>query len=301
MEKTLNNHYTPSGEQIRPWIRYWARMFDFILFTALFVLTILIVDAIVGTHIGFLFTKNEYLLTATLLILHAFFEAFLLSSRGATFGKSLFKIRLRKSDGEKLSYKEALIRSFKVIVKGMAFGLPLLSLVTMSIAYANLGVNRTSWDEEGDFIVKHQIIGTQRLILTLLPVVAFMAFGVYTMMKPSISPHKKIQTYLENLVKVQGKNLPKMIDERTRLDSVKLNGMKVAYRYTLISPKLSEEEKQETRESFEKLKNAITKNNCKEKWWIYMLNNGAIMKHTYLFENNPSLIFTFELDNCPLI
>jgi len=116
-----------------------------------------------------------------LLFAYAFVESAMLASWGTTPGKALLRIRLRNSDGTKLSYADGLSRAFKVLIRGQGIGLPLVALFTQIHAYnrlTNQGV--TSWDEDGDFDVSHQVIGAWRTILTILILMAFaflMALG----------------------------------------------------------------------------------------------------------------------------
>jgi RDD family len=92
----------------------------------------------------------------------------MLSSWGTTPGKALSKIQLRCQNGSKLSYSQALNRSFLVAVKGLGLGLPLISLVTLVNSYNDLTKNgKTSWDRDGNFSVSHQIIGLIRGLILI--------------------------------------------------------------------------------------------------------------------------------------
>lgn len=165
---TLASQSEPSGEQVRPWVRYWARMLDFFLFSFLG-----------GLVLAFVYEPAlempDILFGILLLFAYALVEPAMLAGWGTTPGKALLRIRLRNSDGSKLSYADGLSRAFKVLIRGQGIGLPLVALFTQIYAYKRLTKQRiTSWDEEGDFDVSHQVIGTGRIILTLL---IFMAFA----------------------------------------------------------------------------------------------------------------------------
>lgn len=99
----------------------------------------------------------------------------MLSSWGTTPGKALSKIRLRCENGSRLSYSQALKRSFSVAVKGLGLGLPLISLFTLLNSYNDLTKKgKTSWDRDGNFSVSHQILGLSRGFVLTLSVISIL-------------------------------------------------------------------------------------------------------------------------------
>jgi len=159
--------YEPSGPQVRPWIRYWARGLDIFLFA-------LLTGLVLGVMGASILEISDTLLGLFILTAYVFAEPAMLAGWGTTPGKAILKIRLRKATGEKmLSYREALSRSFKVWVRGMGFGIPIVNLFTALHAYRRLkGSGITSWDEEGELQVSHQEISALRAILAFLIFVA---------------------------------------------------------------------------------------------------------------------------------
>ena len=151
--------------QIRPWIRYWARIID-ILFWALpagFILGILAPQFALSIEPG-----NDYLVGMVVLLMWVFVEPLCVMVFGTTPGKSLMRIRLVYNGGDKLTYSAALVRSLKVWWRGMGAGVPLVSLITLILAYQRLtGNQRTSWDAEGGFIVQHSKVGWPRALLAV--------------------------------------------------------------------------------------------------------------------------------------
>lgn len=170
----LAPEYMPSGEQIRPWVRYWARAVDFLLFCFLagIVLTFVYEPAL---------EMPDAVFSIMLLFAYVFIEPAMLSGWGTTPGKALFKVRLRNNDGSKLSYGNALSRAFKVWFRGEGIGIPIVTLFTHICAYNRLTKqNITSWDEDGNFTVNHQVIEAWRIIVAVLIFIAFaflIAFG----------------------------------------------------------------------------------------------------------------------------
>ena len=157
--------------QVRPWVRYWARMFD------------IYVAAVVGGIImgvvdprGFDQPGSDQLFAIIVIFLWVFVEPLFLSASGRTPGKWLFKTRVVPSSGGKLNYSAALSRSFKVWWRGLGIGFPVASLITLIVAHGKLTENGiTSWDKDDGFIVVHERIGWARVTLAL---VAFAVFFV---------------------------------------------------------------------------------------------------------------------------
>lgn len=131
----------------KPWRRFWARTLDTLL---------------LSLPVGFLFGLFFPQLTANTLksggelvigiLIFPFVmlcEASILGATGTTFGKWLLNIKLvRKKDGNNVNFPQALKRSILLWVKGLAFGLPLISLFSMGFAAGRIRRNRTaSWDD----------------------------------------------------------------------------------------------------------------------------------------------------------
>lgn len=93
---------------VRPWVRYWARMFDIYSFS--------VVGGIVLAIIApqFLEKQNEYALGMILIFAWVFVEALLLSSFQTTPGKWLFKTKVALTSGAHISFSQGLSRSLKV-------------------------------------------------------------------------------------------------------------------------------------------------------------------------------------------
>lgn len=151
-----------SGPQIRPWVRYWARTMDIFLWSFLFGIPLVLIYPPA-------LELNDILWGILILFAYMPVESIMLSSWGTTPGKALLRIRLRKLTGNKLTYAEALTRSFNVGVKGMGIGIPLIALITLIAAYKNLTKNRiTTWDKDGNSHVSHKTVGAIRIIVTIL-------------------------------------------------------------------------------------------------------------------------------------
>jgi hypothetical protein len=155
--------------QIRPWTRFWARLFDIYVFSFIF-----------GIISVFLFSpriadKGQELLFGMLaLFVWAFVEPAFLASFGTTPDKWLMRIKLTVRDGS-ISYGRALARSLKVWWRGLGVGFPLVALFTMAIGAGRLRKNGiTSWDKEGGFVVTHERVGWLRGLGMALIMFAFL-------------------------------------------------------------------------------------------------------------------------------
>jgi len=160
--------YEPSGSQTRPWLRWAARIFDFFLLSFL-----------VGIVLALIYPSAlnipDIALAIMLISVYFFVEPIMLCSWGTTPGRALFKIRLRRQNGRKLSYLEALSRSVSVWIKGFGLGIPLVSLFTLLNSYNRLTKDGiTSWDRDGSFSVSHQVIGPLRTIVIVLLFLLFL-------------------------------------------------------------------------------------------------------------------------------
>jgi uncharacterized RDD family membrane protein YckC len=179
---TQENPATPPTQQkpvTRRWVRFWARMFDMYLFylAAGILLAMIAPQALM---------MNDLALGLVLLCAWVFVESWLLSTFQTTLGKWLLKTRIALASGEPITYSKAQARSLKVWIRGLAIGVPLLSLVTLimsSISIERDGI--TSWDKEEGFIVTHEKIGAVRVLAAML----FFGFCLLLMYLSERAPH----------------------------------------------------------------------------------------------------------------
>ena len=134
--------------EIRPWIRFWARMIDYTL------LVIVLWAFYKPKTIDSVFEK-----LILLRLYYIFVEALMLSSWGTTPGKVLLGVKIRKENGTKLNYPEALTRSFRVWWCGDGLGIPFVALIAYLYAYCRIVRDgKTSWDRDGKLVVSHQAL-----------------------------------------------------------------------------------------------------------------------------------------------
>ena len=160
--------------QVRPWVRYWARMFDIYL-------TGLVLGVVLGIFSPHVLNVpgSTILLGLAILLMWVFIESLLLSSLGVTPGKWLLNIRLVPPSGERASFTTALSRSVKVWWRGLGVGLPIISIVTLVIARADLKeTGSTTWDKDTGFAVVHGRIGLLRAMVVVVSFCLFIALVI---------------------------------------------------------------------------------------------------------------------------
>ncbi|MFZ2187797.1 MAG: RDD family protein [Candidatus Moraniibacteriota bacterium] len=153
---------------VRPWIRYWARSLDVIVFSLIF-------GVFLGIFIPSLLETSDTFLTLLILFVWIFAEAALLNTWGTTPGKWLLRVNLKSPEGSKLEFSKALNRSFAVWFRGLGLGIPIVSLFTLSSAYSYLNKEgATTWDKDGHFTVTHEKIGFIRATVAIIIVIIFL-------------------------------------------------------------------------------------------------------------------------------
>ncbi len=163
---------------IRPWVRYWARIFDLSLFSLIFFFMLGIVLGIIDTISpnGKILNLLEALLEANYLILHMvccfiwiFVESLFLRFLGTTPGKTFLRVQLNTKNGNKINFRSALRRSLLVWYYGLGIGFPLVTIATLYSSYHDLTHKKiTVWDEKAGFIITHKEIGIIRASLATI-------------------------------------------------------------------------------------------------------------------------------------
>lgn len=161
-------------KKVRPWVRYWARMFDIYAF----ILAAGIMLGILSS--GFIAKLNAYVLGMILVFAWVFVEALLLSTFQATPGKWLFKTKVSLTSGVPMNFSQALSRSLRVWWRGLGIGFAPVSLFTLITAHLRLTTHGiTSWDKDGGFMVKHEKVGAWRVLTAI-------AFFIFVLMVSAI-------------------------------------------------------------------------------------------------------------------
>lgn len=168
-------------EPARPFIRFWARMFDY---TMVSVVVFLLTDYVVpqqqpGEAIADFITryfeetrKPEAIAMATTLFLALFawhgVEAMLIHVFGATPGKALFGIRIVTIEGTRLPWLLSLGRAFYVYVLGVGFyQLPFILIGMVFSFFRMTTTGLCLWDQHLKTRVEHAPLGLVRIMLAI--------------------------------------------------------------------------------------------------------------------------------------
>lgn len=149
--------------QVRPWVRFWARIFDVYVFTSVVFAAMLIVAPQLHAKL------NEWVILIVLGFMWLFVESLLLSTVQTTPGKWLLKTKIALVSAAPISYAQALSRSLNVWLRGFGAGIPIVSIIAMIISNRRLITDGlTSWDRDGRFSVSHERIGIPRVLVTIV-------------------------------------------------------------------------------------------------------------------------------------
>lgn len=188
VQETLSHAITQQNEikkettsQVRPWVRFFARYTDyiFLLFFMGFVAGLASLFGLISQEsFDSFLNMSDISQFMVALFMWIFIEPIFLSSWGTTPGKWLFKTIVRTSEGKKLKLSQAFGRSTSVWLKGYAIGIPLLSFITLLIAYDTITNNGSaSWDK-GNFVVLHERIGALRIAVIIFIYIAIILMAV---------------------------------------------------------------------------------------------------------------------------
>jgi uncharacterized RDD family membrane protein YckC len=172
------------------WARWLARSLDGLLLTPAVFLAFGVLGVLVElgrAPIAILDWMEQPILAAIIelaafFVLMALWEPLFISNARTTPGKWLMGIRVRRTDGAKLSYLRALNRFIRVWFVGMAAGIPLLSLIAMLIARGRLTTDGAAvWDEQLDCTVEHRkrhpLVWTLLIVIVVGTTITFRVLG----------------------------------------------------------------------------------------------------------------------------
>lgn len=182
-----NSRWTDTSPH--PWRRYFARMID---------------NAVIGTAtwvvlgvLGYSFVPEQMLQLQALtdgpggmfvnvvLTLAAALpgNALILGLTGVSIGKWLFGVKVVRPDGRPIGVVAAFVRELQVWVRGLAAGIPLVSLFTLVASYQSLEEKRRApWDRPSERVVVYRSVGILSTILMTVVVIGWFALMVFSRM-----------------------------------------------------------------------------------------------------------------------
>ena len=165
----MKDSYIKAQHSVRPWVRFWSRHLDIIIFS-------FVIGFFWDIFMSSLLDLPAFYLGLLVLFVWVFVESDLLSIWGTTPGKWLLRVELKHANGNRPKFSAALKRSFAVWLKGLGLGLPIVSLFTLAVSYGRLTrEGTTSWDKDGHFTVTHKKVG---VIRTIVAIAIFVGFSV---------------------------------------------------------------------------------------------------------------------------
>jgi len=154
-----------------PWRRYGARLLDISINGSLGVFLLAIGWYSIAPYSADEFFNNLNPIVDTILtvLVSTLISGFLIGFSGSSIGKWVFGIRVTSADGRPIGIKAGIFRDLTIWMKGLAFGIPLFSLITLYISYSKLkNEGSTSWDADGSYVVTHRPNGTKQYILNAI-------------------------------------------------------------------------------------------------------------------------------------
>ena len=177
-----------------PWHRYFARGLDFSVYALLW--------SLIETYLLNWYPQKNAIISAIMgMVLMLLIEPLLITSFQTTLGKWVFGIRLKKEDGKKFLYGEALERTRTVLVHGMLLGIPLVGWVTMwdhKQYYETNGY--VDWDKGIDYRFEERSVG-QLVLLYIGVVVVLEGCGWLTERQATLPNHRgglSIEAFADN-------------------------------------------------------------------------------------------------------
>lgn len=163
-----------------PWRRFFAREIDLTLNSLLWSAFLTLVigvniseDFLVDALLSFLLlsTTGSLFITNVIVLL---VEPLFLTFTGTTPGKFCFGLRVTAVDGKRLSYREALRRTWDVLRKGYGFFIPIYWIIRMYKSYKACKNDETLYWEEDSVLS----LNKGRLPLGICVTIAFIPFSV---------------------------------------------------------------------------------------------------------------------------
>lgn len=115
-----------------PWRRYFARSLDLLFYSIIWYVFLALV---MGVNITARSAGENILDNIVALLVMLLVEPVLLALFGTTPGKWILGLRVTDNEGERLTFGEALVRTWKVCLHGMGLGIPIWSIVRLWRSY----------------------------------------------------------------------------------------------------------------------------------------------------------------------
>ncbi|WP_110953925.1 RDD family protein [Anaerosinus massiliensis] len=153
-------------QQLKPWVRFWVRNFDFIIFF-LFIRMILWNGLMCIENYPFI----RLLIIGVCIIL---VESMFISFFGKTPGKWIGNIKVKNCKGDNPTFNQALRRTLLVWIKGVFLYIPFVSFIAMWVSKNSLiKTGNTYWDEVCRTNVEYSVLPIWRYTIMIMIVIVF--------------------------------------------------------------------------------------------------------------------------------
>lgn len=218
-----NTVNAPSGNHFfggihHPWRRFFARAIDTCVGASLFLIIIYVFSNLYPRE-AFVFLKYfENPIIAGIIVSFLWFplEAAFLSTVGTTPARLLFGISVRTTSGRKLSFDQALTRSFQVLLQGDGLGIPFVAFFTQFFAYRRLvQTGTTLWDTATGSVVSHK---EWRVIRAILCTFAVFSISILVWISKDYQQHTTKTPGVESVIRNRPDELNLLLQARALND-----------------------------------------------------------------------------------
>ena len=171
-----------SATPVAPWRRGAARLLDTVIHGSIGVILIFFVWfrlAPLSAYRFFAYLEPSFRPLGDLMLsvpIAGIVGAVVVGSTGTSVGKAVFGVQVVNGQGEPIGVLNACVREFHVWWKGLALGLPVVSLITMAVAGTTLKRDgSTSWDSGNGTIVMHRPNGRLQYGLNIFGIIMIVA------------------------------------------------------------------------------------------------------------------------------
>jgi uncharacterized RDD family membrane protein YckC len=166
---------------LHPWRRYFARMLDIYIFILIFffLLVVIFPELFQGSQSQSTARGNDYFLWFLGLAAYVIFETICLNAFGGTFGKFLYGIEITLKESGGIPFSIALKRALAVWFRGLGLGIPLITLITLNVAYRSLLKDgEASWDRDFNCLITHRQLSKLRWLVIAIVWCFFVSVSV---------------------------------------------------------------------------------------------------------------------------
>jgi len=163
---------------VAPWRRYGARLLDIIINGSVAAGLISIAFYALAPYTAVqVFENNDPIMeilvwTMVTVVASSILSGVIIGFTGSSIGKWIFGIRVTDKNLRPIGVVRGITRDFSVISRGMAFGIPLISLFFLYGSYKDLKAQgNTFWDREQDNVISHRPNGVFQYLLNLVGIV----------------------------------------------------------------------------------------------------------------------------------